>query len=191
MSQHQWRGKLAVALSSTVTQRGLQTSSRWHGTSRTGQDRSTALCQESFYWPGMSTDVIKCFSRCSRCTCAKAHSLPHCAPLENIITSQPMEMVALDYLTLEDGHGGVAKVLVITDHFSKYVSHTYYPPDCQDDSPCFLWDFHSPHKGHSDQGRNCESKIIKELCAVAGMKNSVRPHTTQWETGVLNDSTWP
>ena len=65
--------------------------------------------------------MIKCFSRCSRCTCAKAHSLPHCAPLENIITSQPMEMVALDYLTLEDGHGGVAKVLVITDHFSKYV----------------------------------------------------------------------
>ena len=31
-----------------------------------------------------------------------------------------MEMVALDYLTLEDGCGGVVNVLVITDHFSKY-----------------------------------------------------------------------
>ena len=31
-----------------------------------------------------------------------------------------MEIVALDYLTLEDGRGGVVNVLVITDHFSKY-----------------------------------------------------------------------
>ena len=60
-----------------------------------GQDRIIALCQERFGWPGMSTDVVKWISKCSRCTCAKAPSLPHCAPLENI-TSQPMEMVALD-----------------------------------------------------------------------------------------------
>ena len=37
-----------------------------------GQDRTIALCQERFYWPGMSTDVVKWISKCTRYTCAKA-----------------------------------------------------------------------------------------------------------------------
>ena len=140
-----------------------------------GQDRTIALCQERFYWPGMSTDVVEWISKCSRCTFAKAPSLPHCAPLENIITSQPMEMVALDFFTLEDGRGGVANVLAITDHFSKYAVAIPTTNQTARMIACVFFDVFIVHYGfptriHSDQGRNFESKIIKELCVMAGMK---------------------
>ena len=141
----------------------------WDTSDRTGQER--------FYSPGMSTDVVKCISKCSMCTCAKAPSLPHCAPLENIITSQPMEMVALDFLTLEDGRGGVANVLVITNHFSKYAVAIPTTNQTARTTACVFFDAFIVHYGfptriHSDQGRNFESKIIKELCAMASMKKS-------------------
>ena len=44
----------------------------------------------------------------------------HCAPLESIITKQPLELVTLDYLGQEECKGKVENVLVITDHFTKY-----------------------------------------------------------------------
>ena len=149
-----------------------------------GQDRTIALCQERFYWPGKSTDVVDGISKYYRCTSAKAPSLPHCAPLENIITSQPMEMVALDFLVLEDGRGGIANVLVITDHFFKYA--VAIPTTNQTTRTtarvffdAFIVHYGCPTRIHSDQGRNFESKIIKELCAMAGMKKS---RTTPYHT---------
>ena len=123
------------------------------------------------------SNVVKWISKCSRCTCAKAPSLPHCAPLENIIASQPMEMVALDFFTLEDGCGGVANVLVITDQFSEYA--VAIPTTNQTDRTtahvffdAFIIHYGFPKRIHSDQRRNFESKIIKVLCAMAGMKKS-------------------
>ena len=115
-----------------------------------GQDRTITLCEERFYRPGMSTDVVEWIYECFRCTCAKAPSLPHCAPLENIITSQPMEMLPLTFYPRRwtwwfcqcVGHNG--------PFLQVCCSHTYYQPDCQDDSSCFLWCFHCslwiPHK---------------------------------------------
>ena len=146
-----------------------------------GKDMIIALCQERFHWPGMNTVLVKWISKYSRCTCANAPSLPHCAPLENI-TSQPMEMVALDYLTLEDGRGGVANVLVITDHFSKYAvaiptTNQTARTTARIFFDTFIIHYGFPTRNHSDQGRNFESRIIKELCAMAGMKNPVWPHT--------------
>ena len=86
-------------------------------------------------------------------------------------------MVALDYLTLEDGRGGVANVLVITDHFSKYAvaiptTNQTARTTARVFFDAFIVHYGFPTRIHSDQGRNFESRIIKELCAVAGMKKS-------------------
>ena len=46
---------------------------------------------------------------------------PHTtAPLGNIKTSRPLELVCMDYLTLEESKGGYSNILVITDHFTHY-----------------------------------------------------------------------
>lgn len=36
-----------------------------------------------------------------------------------MVTSYPLELMCMDYLTPESSKGGIANVLVITDHFTK------------------------------------------------------------------------
>ena len=42
------------------------------------------------------------------------------APLCNIITSQAMELVCMDFLSVETCKGGYEYILVITDHYTRY-----------------------------------------------------------------------
>ena len=43
------------------------------------------------------------------------------APMENVDATYPMELVHMDYLTIEANEGGKdIHVLVITDHFTQY-----------------------------------------------------------------------
>ena len=53
-------------------------------------------------------------------TYIKRKVCPDRAPLMNIRTHQPFEIVNIDYLTLEPSKGGIGNVLVMTDHFSRY-----------------------------------------------------------------------
>ena len=73
-------------------------------------------------------------------------------------------------------------VLVITDHFTRYA--LAYPSKTQTAQATarILWDnfichFGFPEKFISDQGRNFESDLIKELCKIAGVK---KIHTTPY-----------
>ena len=45
---------------------------------------------------------------------------PDRSKLVNITSTTPMEIVCLDYLTLERSKGDLKKILVITDHFSRF-----------------------------------------------------------------------
>ena len=40
--------------------------------------------------------------------------------LVNIISTQPMELVCIDFLSLERSKGRHESILVITDHFTRY-----------------------------------------------------------------------
>lgn len=42
------------------------------------------------------------------------------ASLVNITTTQPLQLVCMDFLTLESDRSNTKVVLVITDHFTKY-----------------------------------------------------------------------
>ena len=83
-----------------------------------GIDRTLELVRERFYWPNMAKDVEAKVKTCLRCICRKAH--PTRSPLVNIKTSFPMELVCIDFLTMEPSKGGVENVLVVTDHFTRY-----------------------------------------------------------------------
>jgi hypothetical protein len=78
-----------------------------------GRDRTMALAKERFWWPGISRNVEDWVSHCTRCLRRKAAGDK--APLVNIVTTQPMELVCIDYLSLESSAGGYQHVLVITD----------------------------------------------------------------------------
>ena len=84
-----------------------------------GRDRTLSLLKDRFYWPRMTEDVEIWIKRCRRCTLRKLSTNIR-APLVNIVTTQPLELVCIDFLTLEMSKGGYQNILVITDHFTRY-----------------------------------------------------------------------
>ena len=118
--------------------------------------------------------------KCTRCLRRKTPS--HVAPLQPIHVTQPLELVHMDYLSLEPSKGNIENVLVITDHFTRYA--LAYPSKTltAQATARILWDnfichYGFPEKFISDQGRNFESDLIKELCKIAGVK---KLHTTPY-----------
>ena len=138
-----------------------------------GQDRVLDLLRDKFYWPGMQADVVSYINSCPRCLRRKSQQDK--APLVNIETSQPLELVHLDYLKIEPSKGNIENVLVITDHFTRYAQA--FPSKTQTalTTAKLLWNnfilhYGIPEKIISDQGRNFESELIGHLCQLAGVQ---------------------
>ena len=145
-----------------------------------GMLRTLSLLRARFYWPGMQEEATQHILKCSRCLRRKTP--PQVAPLQPILVAQPLELVHMDYLSLEPSKGNIENVLVITDHFTRYA--LAYPSKTQTAQATarILWDnfichYGFPEKFISDQGRNFESDLIKELCKIAGVK---KVHTTPY-----------
>ncbi|KAL3967235.1 hypothetical protein ACER0C_029268 [Sarotherodon galilaeus] len=137
-----------------------------------GIDRTLDLVRSRFYWPKMTSDVVNKIRHCERCVRRKSPS-ERAAPLVNIKTSHPMELVCMDFLSVEPDRG-VKDILVITDHFTKYAIAVPTPNQKARTVAKCLWDNFLVHYGiperlHSDQGPDFESRIIRELCEMAGI----------------------
>ena len=88
-----------------------------------------------------------------------------------------MELVCIDFLSLERSKGGQEHILVITDHFTRYAQAFPTRNQLAKTTVSVLFDQFIVHYGfpariHSDQGRNFESAVIKELCNIAGVQKS-------------------
>ena len=141
-----------------------------------GRDRTLELLCERYFWVGMHQSVSDFIARCGRCVRRKDWN-PQRAPLVNTETCQPMELVCMDFLKLEQSKGGVENILAVTDHFTKYAQA--YPTRNQSAKTTaktlfdnFFVHYGFPRRLHSDQGRNFESKLIAELCQMANIKKS-------------------
>lgn len=131
-----------------------------------GIERTLDLVRSRFFWPKMSQTVNDKIKTCERCVRRKTPP-DRAAPLVNIQTNRPLELVCIDFLSLEPDQSNTKNILVITDHFTKYA--VAVPTRNR------LWDnfwlhYGFPEKLHSDQGADFESRTIKELCKVAGIR---------------------
>ena len=141
-----------------------------------GRDRTTSLIRQRFFWPGIDAFVAEQVRQCNRCILRKANP-GISANLVSIESTAPMEIVCLDYLSLERSKGGIENVLVITDHFSRYAQAIPTKNQTAKTTARVLFDQFVVHYGfparlHSDQGQNFESKVIKALCEIAGIQKS-------------------
>lgn len=140
------------------------------------KDRTLSLMRERFYWPKMSMDVTQWVENCDRCLRRKSPFNTK-APLVSISSTQPMELVCIDFLTLEESKGGYGNILVVTDHYTRYAQAFPTRNQTAQTTARILFDEYFVHYGfpksiHSDQGRNFESKLIGELCKLAGINKS-------------------
>ncbi len=141
-----------------------------------GRDRTLYLVKRRFYWPGVDKDVERKVASCENCILRKTKSKV-AAELVNITTTQPMELVCIDFLSLEQSKGGYDSILVITDHFTGYAQAIPTKNQTAHTTAKCLWEsfiqhYSFPARLHSDQGKSFECRVIQELCRLAGVKKS-------------------
>ncbi|XP_066500469.1 carcinoembryonic antigen-related cell adhesion molecule 5-like [Hoplias malabaricus] len=138
-----------------------------------GIDRTLDLVRARFYRPKMAMDNERKVRTCGRCIRRKARS-ERAAPLVNISTTRPLELLCMDFLSLEADNSWTKDILVITDHFTKFAVAISTPNQKARTVAKCLWEnfmvhYGIPEKLHSDQGPDIESRLIHDLCQVAGI----------------------
>jgi transposase InsO family protein len=88
------------------------------------------------------------------------------APLVSISTQFPLELVCIDFLTLEQSKCGHHNILVITEHFTRFAQAIPTRNQTAKITAQTLFDSFIVHYGIP------ESKVVKELCTLTGMKMS-------------------
>ena len=143
-----------------------------------GSTRTLKNAQMRYYWVGMKADIRSFIRECLACNRRKSHGRKQKAPLQQRRSGSPMERIALDILgplpTTEDGN---KYILVIADYYTKFVeayairdekAHTVARKLVEE----FVCRYGVPKEIHSDQGRNFESNLFKEVCKILGVKKT-------------------
>ena len=138
-----------------------------------GFDKCISLARTRFYFPFMASSIKNWIDRCDRCL--KRKTKQQKAEMDSIITTQPLELLCIDFLSIEPDNGGIENVLVMTDHFSKYAVAVPTKDQRSSTVAKALWDNFIVHYGWpakilSDQAQDFNSQLIKELCAMAGVE---------------------
>eukprot|EP00731_Ephydatia_muelleri_P021521 Em0014g112a len=154
-----------------------------------GEEKMLNKLKERFYWPGC-TEAVKDWCRtCIRCTTRKTAAPKRKAPLQSLRAGYPMQIVCVDIMgPLPETEDGCKYVLVASDCFTRWVE-VYGIPNQEattvakklvDEMFCR---FSPPEQLHSDQGRQFESELVKEICVLLQIRKRILRHTTPNATG--------
>ena len=148
------------------------------GAAHHGQRCSIALIQECFWWPGMTRDLRNRIKKCSQCR--KYEAAPPVAPMKPLTCSGPGELLHADFTSIEETvplkeEPIIHNVLVLQDHFSKYVVAYVV----KDQTACTATEtlrigyfglFGVPAYLVSDQGKAFMGHVITHLCELYGVQ---------------------
>ena len=143
-----------------------------------GQHHSTVLMQECFWWPGMTRDLRNCIKKCGHCR--KYEAASPVAPMKPLTCSGPGELLHVDFTSIEETvplkeEPIIHNVLVLQDHFSKYVV-AYVVKDQTARTATetlrngYFGLFGAPAYLISDQGKAFKGHIITHLCELYGVQ---------------------
>ena len=142
-----------------------------------GSERVFQLATQRFYWPNMRFDIEFHVTKLCQCLKQRRPHIPSKAPLMNIETTQPFELVSIDFLHLEHSVGGFEYILVIMDHFTRY-AQAYATKNKAASTVAdklygdFILRFGYPLRIHHDQGGEFENELMTHLEKLCGIKQS-------------------
>lgn len=145
-----------------------------------GLERTMSLLRDRFFWPHMQREVEIYMSRCSTCLKQKKPCRETRAPLIPIVTTQPFELVSIDFMHLDKCAGGYEYILVIVDHYTRFAqayATTTKSAKCVADKVfndyALKWGF--PQRLHHDMGGEWENQLFAQLkknCGVMGSRTT-------------------
>ena len=143
-----------------------------------GQCRSTALIKERFWWPGMTQDLRNHIKKCSHCR--KYEAAPPVAPMKPLACSGPGELLHVDFTSIEETlplkeDPVIHNVLVLQDHFSKYVvAYVVKDQTARTAAETLRIGYFrlsgTPAYLVSDQGKAFTGHVITHLCELYGVQ---------------------
>eukprot|EP00731_Ephydatia_muelleri_P026491 Em0018g591a len=166
-SQH-----LQLVLPSVVRESVLQDLHSGSMGGRVGESKMMHLVRERYYWPGWKESVKEWCRKCRTCSTRKMAPPSKRAPLQTLQAGYPLQIVAVDILgSYPVTAQGNKYVLVACDCFTRWVE--VYAIQNQealtvarmlvDEMFCR---FSPPEQLHSDQGRQFEADLLKEVCTL-------------------------
>ena len=143
-----------------------------------GERKTYTKMQQRFYWYKMREDVQQWVKTCLECQVnKKPHKLPR-APLGGMLVGSPLDRLSTDFLgPFPVTPRGNKYIMVVTDTFTKWVDIFALPDQSAKRCANVLLNevisrFGTPLSIHSDQGRNYESTIFRELCRLFEIKKT-------------------
>ena len=140
--------------------------------------RTIAKVREYFYWPRLMTDVESYCKSCIVCQRRKPNpTRPH-HPLQQDGVGEPLQKVTVDILAFErPTEQGNRYSLVVVDTLTKWAEAIPMPDErATTVSKALVEEFVCrlgfPSQLHSDQGRQFESEIFKQMCTLLGKRKT-------------------
>lgn len=152
-----------------------------------GVDRVVDMIRPRFFWPKMSADVEEYVKNCGESVLRKTQC-QRAAPLHQIVSSGPLDLVCIDFLSMEPDSRGMSNVLIFTDPLTQDAQA--FPTQIKRLSQWqrFWWKgffvhYGLPsriHSGYILDSRDFESRLIKELLKILGIaKSRTTPYPPQ------------
>ena len=142
-----------------------------------GRDCMLSLLKERFWWPGMAQRMMMSVRNCPKCCIFKAK--PQIPPMEPILCTEPLDLVHIDYVSMEVTVGVTEKpvvknVLVVEDHFTRFTQAYVTNNHTVRTTVHVLYnEFFSvlgfPRRLMSDQASKFTGQVISELCDLLGV----------------------
>jgi len=147
----------------------------WHERGHFGVQALTESMQERYYWPAMVQDIQSFVADCIHCNCRKSQGVPDRPPMKKMISLGPSECWAMDVVgPLPITTQGNRYILTMYDLFTRWPEAVAIPDQTAETVAKAIIErivaVHGvPLKILTDQGRNFECELIRELCKLLGI----------------------
>ena len=126
----------------------------------------------------MAVDATKWVSQCTRCQVAQGTYNEPKPKIGHLESNNPMDLLCLDFTKIDPSRTRKENVLVMTDAFSKFSIAVTTPNQRALTVAKTLVDkwFHVygiPTRIYSDQGKSFDNEIIRSLCKLYGVRQSL------------------